>query len=116
VTFPDHDGIVAIPAVTLPDNFTIAIAISIPIMAGSDGHAARTDTDPNLFRASRHCDANSGHRDGYYCKTPDHRMLLGFVNYRRGKSRWLEWFRPRSIGEAEASQLYRKPDRYRDDG
>jgi hypothetical protein len=88
VTLPDHDGIVAIPVVALPDNFPIAI----PIMAGSDGHAARTDTDPNLFRTSRHRTANSGHCDGYYCKTPDHRMLLSFVNYRRGNSRRPEWF------------------------
>jgi hypothetical protein len=78
----DHDGIVAIPVVALPDNFTITIAIAIPIMAGSDRHAARTHTNPNLFRTSRHCTAYPGHSDGYYCKTPDHRMLLKFVNYR----------------------------------
>jgi hypothetical protein len=91
VTLPDHDGIVAIPAVAIPDNFTIAIAIAVTV-AGSDGDAARADTDPNFFRTSRNCTANSGHCDGYYCKTPDHRMLLGFVNYRRGNSRWPEWF------------------------
>jgi hypothetical protein len=89
VPLPDHDGIVAIPAV--PDNFTIAIAIAVTV-AGSDGDAARADTDPNFFRTSRNCTANSGYCDGYYCKTPDHRMLLGFVNYRRGNSRWPEWF------------------------
>jgi hypothetical protein len=92
VTLPDHDGIVAIPVVALPDNFPIAIPISIPIVAGSDGHAARTDTDPNFFRTSRHRTANSGHCDGYYCKTPYHRMLLRFMNYRRGNSHWPEWF------------------------
>ena len=70
----DDNGVVAIPAVTLPDNFAVAIAISI--MAGSDGHAARTDADPHFFRASRHCDGNSGHCDSCYCKTFDHRMLL----------------------------------------
>jgi hypothetical protein len=89
-TPPDDNGIVAIPVVTLPDNFPIAIAISI--VAGSDGHAARTDTDPDLFRTSRHCDANSGRRDSYYCKTFNHRMLLRFMNYRRGNARRLEWF------------------------
>ena len=73
MTLLDHDGIAAIPVVTLPHNFTIAIAIAI--MAGSDRDAARTHTNPNLFRTSRHCTAYPGHCDGYYCKTPDHRML-----------------------------------------
>jgi len=82
MTLLNHDGIAAIPVVALPDNFTIAIAIAIPIMAGSDRDAARTHTNPNLFRTSRHCTAYPGHCDGYYCKTPDHRMLPWFVNYR----------------------------------
>jgi hypothetical protein len=74
-TLPDHDGVVAIPMVTLPDNFTIAIP-----MAGSDSHADWTDTDSDsdFFCASRHCDANSGHCDGYYYKTPNHCMFLCF--------------------------------------
>jgi hypothetical protein len=75
-TSADDDGVVAIPAVTLANDFAIAITISI--MAGSDGHAARTDANTNFFRPSRHCDANSGHSDSSYCKTFDHRMLLSF--------------------------------------
>jgi hypothetical protein len=82
MTLLDHDGIVAIPVVALPDNFTVAIPITITIVAGSDRDAARTHTNSNLFRTSRHSTAYPGHCDGYYCKTPDHRMLLKFVNYR----------------------------------
>jgi hypothetical protein len=74
VTFPDHDC-VAIPVVTLPDNVTITIPIGVTTTV-SDGHADRTDTDSDFFRAGRHRDANSSHCDGYYCKTLDHRMLL----------------------------------------
>jgi hypothetical protein len=73
-TLLDHHGI-AIPVVTLPDHFSIAIPVTVTT-GGSDGHAARADTDTEFFRAGRHCTANSGHCDGYYCKTPDHRMLL----------------------------------------
>src|SRR6266851_4757122 len=75
-TLLDHHGI-AIPVVTLPDHFSIAIPITVTVTTdGSDGHAARTHADAKLFRAGRHCTANSGHCDGYYCKTPDHRLLL----------------------------------------
>ncbi len=70
----DDNGVIPIPAVTLADNFTVTIAISI--MAGSNRHAVRTDANTNFFRASRHCDGNPGHRDSCYCKTFDHRMLL----------------------------------------
>jgi hypothetical protein len=75
IAFPDHDGVVTIAMVTLPDNFTIAIAITIA-MNGSDGHARRADTYADFFRTSRHGDANSGHGDSYYCKTLDHCLLL----------------------------------------
>jgi hypothetical protein len=75
VALLDHDGIVAVPMVTIPDHVTITIAIPITV-AGSDGNAGRTDTYANFFRASRHGTANSGYCDGYYCKTLDHWLLL----------------------------------------
>jgi hypothetical protein len=74
IAFLDHDGVVTIAMVTLPDNFTIAITIA---MAGSHGHAARADTYANFARAGRHGNANCRRRDSYYCKTLDHCMLLG---------------------------------------
>jgi hypothetical protein len=72
----DHDGVVTIAMVTLPDDITIAITITIA-MAGSHRHADRADTYANFARAGRHGDANCGRRDSYYCKTLDHCMLLG---------------------------------------
>jgi hypothetical protein len=75
ITLLDHDGVVTIAMVTLPDDFTIAIAITIA-MAGSHGHADRADTYANFARAGRHGDANCGRRDSHYCKTLDHCMLL----------------------------------------
>jgi hypothetical protein len=80
VTLPDHDGVVAIPVVTLPDNVTIAIAITI--VTGSDGDANRTDAYSNFFRTSRHRKGYSGYRYRGHYKTLDHRMLLFVVNYR----------------------------------
>jgi hypothetical protein len=64
VALLDHDGFVAV--VPLADNVAIPIAIPIAV-SGSDGHADRTDTNANFFRASRHCTANSGRRDNYDC-------------------------------------------------
>ena len=63
-TLLDHHGI-AIAMVALADHFSIAIPIPVTT-DGSDGHAARTDTNSNFFRTGRHCTANSGRRDGYY--------------------------------------------------
>jgi hypothetical protein len=71
VTLLDYNGVVAIPVVTIADNITVAIPIGIAV-AGSDGHADRTDTHSNFLRTSRHCTANSGYGDGNYCQTLDH--------------------------------------------
>jgi hypothetical protein len=65
---PDHNGIAAIPVVTLPDNFAVAVPITIT-MAVSDGHADRADANSDFFRASRHRDTNCSRRDGHYYKT-----------------------------------------------
>jgi hypothetical protein len=89
-TLLDHDGVVMIPVVALADNITIAIAIAITVMAGSDGYAGRTDSHTNLFRASWHCDANSDRCDSDHCKTLDHYVLLKSVNYQGGNPGWLE--------------------------
>ena len=75
-TTPDHDSVVTIPVVTLPDNFTVAVAVAIAIMAGSDGDAGRTDAHTDIFGASRHGDANSDRCNSDHCKTLDHFVLL----------------------------------------
>jgi hypothetical protein len=60
----DHDGVV-VPVVTLPNDVTVAIPIGIA-MAGSDGHADRTDAHSYFFRTSRHRKRYSGYRYGSY--------------------------------------------------
>jgi hypothetical protein len=70
----DYHGIVAIAVIALTNDFTIAIAVT---MAGSDGHANRTDTDTDFFRTGRHGDTNSSRGNGDYCKTFNHSILLG---------------------------------------
>jgi hypothetical protein len=74
MTLPDHDGIVATPAVALANNLAVALPITIT-MAVSDGHADRADTNSDLFRASRHSDANCSRRDGHHYKTFHHSLL-----------------------------------------
>jgi hypothetical protein len=61
-----YDHGIAIPVVALADHVAIAIPITVTA-GGSDGHAVRTHTYSNFFRTGRHCTANSGRRDGYYC-------------------------------------------------
>jgi len=70
---PDHDGI-AITVVTLTNNLAVAIPITIT-MAVSDGHADRTDTNSDFFRASRHRDTNRSRRHGHHYKTFHHSLL-----------------------------------------
>jgi hypothetical protein len=112
----DHNGFVTIPV--LADHFPIAM---IPVTVTTDcpdGDTARTDTYANFFRASRHCDANSGRCDGKYCQTPDHCMLLSLFSLRIiGKV-----IRPGLNGSGEvdgrrsSSRLHRQPYDHRDEG
>jgi hypothetical protein len=73
--FLDDDGLVAIPVLTIADDFTISVPVAIAV-AGPDGHADRTHTNSDFFRASRHRDANSSRSDGHHRKTLDHCMFL----------------------------------------
>jgi hypothetical protein len=77
VALPDHHGVIVIPVVTIADDFTVAIAITITIaVTGTDRHAYRTGAYSNFFRTCRH-------RKGYssYCYRSHykmfHRMFLG---------------------------------------
>jgi hypothetical protein len=110
-TPPDHDSVVTIPVVTLSDNITVAVAIAIAVMAGSDGYAGRTDAHTDFFRASRHGDANSDRCDSDHCKTLDHFVLLKSVNYQGANPGWLEWFQRDHRSAVMISPLHRKPDR-----
>jgi hypothetical protein len=73
VTLLDHDGVM-IAVVTITDDVTVAITIAVSV-AGSDGHADRTDADTNFFRTGRHRKGYSGHCYRSYYKML-HRMLL----------------------------------------
>jgi hypothetical protein len=75
VTLPDHDGVVTIPVVAFPDDFTIAITPAIG-MTRSNGHTDRANTNANFFRTSRHRKGYSSHRYRGHYKTLDHFVLL----------------------------------------
>jgi hypothetical protein len=70
----DHDGVVVIPVVTIADNVTVAITITIAV-AGTDGHADRTDAYANFLGTCRHRKGYSGYCYRSYYKML-HRMLL----------------------------------------
>jgi hypothetical protein len=52
----DNDRFVAISAISIPEVFAVAIAMTF-----THGHAMRTYSDSDFFRCSRNCAANSGH-------------------------------------------------------
>jgi hypothetical protein len=76
----NDNGFVAILMITVADNVTVAVPVTISV-ALSNRYANRTNTDPNLFRSSRHRAANSSHGGDHY-GIPNHCALLALLNSR----------------------------------
>jgi hypothetical protein len=70
----DDDGFVAVPMVTVAYDVMITVPVTI-FMTLSNRYANGTNSDPNLFRSSRHRAANSSHGDDHY-GIPNHCVLL----------------------------------------
>ena len=71
----DYDSLAAITVFTLTDDLTVTVMVT---MTGTNGHtdACGTNTNTNFFRAGRHRNGNSSHRDGSHCKSLDHHFFL----------------------------------------
>src|SRR5450755_298827 len=59
ITLLDDDGfIVAIPMITVSDDITIAVPVTISVTL-TNRYAGTANTNPDLFSSSRHCAENS---------------------------------------------------------
>jgi hypothetical protein len=65
IALVNDDGFVAVLMITVADDVTIAVPVTISVTL-SNRHANRTNTNPDLVRASRHCAANSSDGRDYY--------------------------------------------------
>jgi hypothetical protein len=74
----NDDGFVAVLMITVTDDVTITVPVTISVTL-SNRHADRTNTNPDLFRASRHCAANSSHGGDRY-GILYHCVLLSLLN------------------------------------
>jgi hypothetical protein len=83
ITLINDDGIVAIPMITVADDVTVAVSVTISVTL-ANRYADRADTDSHLFRASRHCAENSYGGDHYGIL--NHCVLLSLLNPRRAMS------------------------------
>jgi hypothetical protein len=61
----DHGFVVAIPMVTVSDDVTVAVPVTISVTL-TNRYASTANTNPDLFRSSRHCAANSSDGGDHY--------------------------------------------------
>jgi hypothetical protein len=75
ITLFNDDGFVAIPMITVADDVTVAVPVTISVTL-TNRYANRANTNPDLFRSSRHCAANSGYGGDHYGILPLMRCRL----------------------------------------
>jgi hypothetical protein len=78
ITLVNDDGIVAVPMITVADDVTVAISVTISVTL-ANRYADGADTDSHLFRACRHCAENSSYGGDHY-GILDHCVLLSLLN------------------------------------
>jgi hypothetical protein len=61
----DDDGFVAVPMITVADNIPITVPVTISVTL-TDRYANGANTNPDLFRSSRHCPAYSSYGGDNY--------------------------------------------------
>jgi hypothetical protein len=69
-----YDGLVAVPMITVADDVTVAVPVTISV-ALTNRYANRANTNPHLFGTGRHCAANSSYGGDYY-GILNHQVLL----------------------------------------
>jgi hypothetical protein len=66
ITLLDDDGfVVAIPMITVSDDVTVAVPVTISVTL-TNRYASTANTNPDLFRSSRHCAENSSDGGDHY--------------------------------------------------
>jgi hypothetical protein len=83
----DDDGLVTILMITVTDDVPVAVAVPVTIsVTFTNRHASGTNTNPDLFRSSRHCAAYSGDGGDNY-NIFNHCVLLFLLNSREAMLR-----------------------------
>src|ERR1700730_1875078 len=78
----DDDGSVAVLMITVADDVTVTVTVVVPVTISvtlTNRYANRADTNPDLFRSSRHCAANSSYGGDHY-GVLNHCVLLSLLN------------------------------------
>src|SRR6202521_6161469 len=77
----DDDGSVAVLMITVADDVTVTVTVVVPvtIVTLTNRYANRANTNPDLFRSSRHCAANSSYGGDHY-GVLNHCVLLSWLN------------------------------------
>jgi hypothetical protein len=66
VLFND-DGFVAIPMITVADDVAVTVPVAVTVSVTlTNGYASGANTNPDLFRSSRYCGANSSYGGDNY--------------------------------------------------
>jgi hypothetical protein len=81
----NDDGFVAIPMITVADDVTVAVPVTISVTL-TNRYASPANADPDLFRPSRHCAANSSDGGDHY-GILNHCVLLSLLSSARAMPR-----------------------------
>jgi hypothetical protein len=81
----NDDGFVAVPMITVADDVTVTVPVTIS-MTLSNRYASTANTNPHLFRSSRHCAAYSSDGGDHY-GILNHCVLLSLLSSARAMPR-----------------------------
>jgi hypothetical protein len=85
ITLVDDDGFVTVLMITVADDVTVTVPVTISVTL-TNRYANRADTNPHLFRSSRHCADNSGDGGDHY-GILNHCVLLSLLSSARAMPR-----------------------------
>jgi hypothetical protein len=86
ITLLNDDGfVVAIPMITVSDDVTIAVPVTISVTL-TNRYASTANTNPDFLRSSRHGAANANHGGDYY-SILNHCVLLRLLSCEKAMPR-----------------------------
>jgi hypothetical protein len=87
ITPLDDDGLVAVPMITVADDVTVAVPVTISVTL-TNRYARTANTNAHLFRSSRYCAENSGDGGDHY-GILNHCVLLSLLSPQKAMpGRW----------------------------
>jgi hypothetical protein len=85
ITLVDDDGFVTVPMIIVADDVTVTVPVTISVTL-TNRYAGTANTNPDLFRSSRHCAANSSYGGDHY-GILNHYVLLSLLSSARAMPR-----------------------------